>query len=250
MPISIQPYCLHWCHRFPVGWQFEPSSFIFTDMSKPSVWHHWLWLTLCPSDVLIPNSIQSVHSPKNTLIPTTCSISLRKHTQSKSTSCRLSLYNNFKFVCVAPHKGLSATAPWVWLYRLKAKLHSFCRVCDCVRVQLQRLIRVDYQGLTWLCALWPGDCVGPCFLALVAVVFHRDANHQACAQGMIKCHPAPLALAIIVNKSSSPTGCETVCSHGLCCVIRAEPQCRLQAICEKKLRLALFCRHYRQWISC
>lgn len=33
-------------------------------VSRPSVWHLWLWLTPCPSDVLIPDSIQSVHSQR------------------------------------------------------------------------------------------------------------------------------------------------------------------------------------------
>lgn len=36
----------------------------------------------------------------------------------------------------------------------------------------------------WLCEI--------CSLATVTVVFHRDANHAACAGGMIKCHPNPL----------------------------------------------------------
>lgn len=121
----------------------------------------------------------------------------------------------FKFVSVAPHKGaqpFSHSTLCLDCGFADSKLNWIALV-ECailVRVEQQRLIRVDYQGLTWLCALWPGDCVGPCFLALVTVVFHRDANHQACAWGMIKCHPAPLALAIIVNKSSSPTGCGTV----------------------------------------
>lgn len=33
-------------------------------MSKPSVWHLWLWLSACPSEVLIPDSIRSVHSQR------------------------------------------------------------------------------------------------------------------------------------------------------------------------------------------
>lgn len=61
----------------------------------------------------------------------------------------------------------------------------------------------------WLC--------GTLHLALVTVVFHRDANHQACTGGMIKCHTAPLASAITVNKSSSPTGCEGVESAAPAC---------------------------------
>lgn len=65
----------------------------------------------------------------------------------------------------------------------------------------------------WLC--------GTLHLALVTVVFHRDANHQACAGGMIKCHTAPLALAITVNKSSSPTGCEGVESAATACAARS-----------------------------
>lgn len=37
-------------------------------------------------------------------------------------------------------------------------------------------------------------------LARGGVVLHRDANHQACAAGMIKCHTAPSLLALTVNK--------------------------------------------------
>lgn len=47
-------------------------------------------------------------------------------------------------------------------------------------------------------------------LARGAVVLHRDANHQACAAGMIKCHTAPSLLALTVNKASPPTSWETV----------------------------------------
>lgn len=41
-------------------------------------------------------------------------------------------------------------------------------------------------------------------LARGAVVLHRDANHQARAAGMIKCHTALSLLALTVNKPSPP----------------------------------------------
>lgn len=52
----------------------------------------------------------------------------------------------------------------------------------------------------WLC--------GILHLALVTVVFHRDANHQACAGGMIKCHTAPsvLGLSLWINLSHPQAG--------------------------------------------
>lgn len=49
----------------------------------------------------------------------------------------------------------------------------------------------------WLC--------GILHLALVTVVFHRDANHQACARGMIKCHTALSVFGpLTVNKPLQP----------------------------------------------
>lgn len=46
-------------------------------------------------------------------------------------------------------------------------------------------------------------------LARGAVVLHRDANHRACAAGVIKCHTALSVLALTVNKPSPPANLDT-----------------------------------------
>ncbi len=72
-----------------------------------------------------------------------------------------------------------------------------CPLSKCVQ---QELICADYRLLVWLCTTARWLC-GILHLALVPVVFHRDANHQACAGGMIKCHTAPSLLALSLRKT-------------------------------------------------
>lgn len=72
---------------------------------------------------------------------------------------------------------------------------------DHQRAQLQQVIGADYQEARQgahhgqVIVRDPG-------LAPGGVVLHRDANHQACAAGVIKCHTL---LALTVNKPSRPT---------------------------------------------
>ena len=90
---------------------------------------------------------------------------------------------------------------WKWLICLWPLSTSTKQIlalqCDCwVNILSRRswfVLITEAYGTVCATARW---LCGILHLALVTVVFHRDANHQACAGGMIKCHTAPLVLGL------------------------------------------------------
>lgn len=118
--------------------------------------------------------------------------------QWNSISARKHLLRNRCYYQSALHKFDC----WIWSVLLR---WGFCwqtqnqlrPAGDYQHTQLQQMICADYREAFWVHATARWLC--GTLVWLVALLFSRDTNHQACAAGMIKCHTAPSLLALTVN---------------------------------------------------